>query len=961
MPSLSAIFSTLLPNLNRNYTTTLSNTSTPANTDSNGNDTSVSTQSGRNSGTIVQRNTSDTGTFVTESASVDTDASRREEPVEVNLITHVSAVEVAANVTTSPDQKKSSSTTEEASISTNSSTPPRQFSPSARFTLSDDEFQPRSGLVEDIYDYANDFGERISSQGSLPSQSHNQNNPTLPTLYPRDQPEDLVPFEDIRRGSQTVRHSGRPSSDWQPNWPSDLVPTPVPINVRDASSQGLFDDVTSVFHFPEPTTVGIPIRKEPITQYFFDLSDAASPSSNIPGPLFDPSTATAAVAPHDSLNISSHNSSVTERPHSVELQPSLSTSDELVSSSSVTPGVTPGLTLTTGIDINKIYSNAFFPTALPTAIHISNADSTVIEPVHNDIASELQLHPTETNASNLRVSNNSNAEPSSTVNGTNSTGILSGPDYILGSDADYFPTSSGRVDQDLEFTGTSNRHPEHEDEVALRSGNFPGLSFALPTAISTSAAPTSLATSQVERVASRLRSTSASRNKLPPNSRLSSGESRKPLWMLLSKTEPSAIDMTPTPTLENPDFVTDFPVGILSNRVPIHQTSVNPQQISTFDLSAINFDMLSTPVIPASSHSSSLSPLDLESSEVSISAVNTISPTSVLSINLQESTIAPGSVSLDVSAVNTELSESRSQSADGIHLSNNTWIPLVNDSTVSSTKHIVPDSPDLLSTSTSHLLPTPVVKTPELTGGFTPVHNQIVNTTNSISTDDLTVVKTTVLTSMTPVINVTAPLEDGFAPIAPTNIFAPDLSTTSSIADHFVRSDLETNITAPLHNVADSIVSSHDVLPTAVVTISPPTATAFGDNFTYRLTSPHPPVSNTVGSSSGVFSSVVLEVTPKSSGESGIDGALTSTTPFPTWFRRPFDYSSFERVNSTTEVEFETDDTEASTLSRKPTTYVYPQEFLVLSEAAPGEHDLRVSVDITTGSYPPISMIGRLG
>ena len=73
-------------------------------------------------------------------------------------------------------------------------------------TASDESsFQSRSGLVEDIYDYTNDFGQKNPSQGSTTTE---HSLPTLPPLYPRDQPHALVPFEEIKP-EQVSRKTGK--------------------------------------------------------------------------------------------------------------------------------------------------------------------------------------------------------------------------------------------------------------------------------------------------------------------------------------------------------------------------------------------------------------------------------------------------------------------------------------------------------------------------------------------------------------------------------------------------------------------------------------------------------------------------------------------------------------------------------------------------------------------------------
>ena len=807
-------------------------------------------------------------------------------------------------------------------------------------TASDESsFQSRSGLVEDIYDYTNDFGQKNPSQGSTTTE---HSLPTLPPLYPRDQPHALVPFEEIKPEPSQPQS---PPGGWKPNWPSDLVvPSPISVNV-DGTTPSSTESIPSVFHFPSPTTVEMPVEKVPISQYFFDFSDAGIHITKIPGPLHDPTSPSPVGVPsllptaQVSLNSRDVGHNLPTRSVSTSsLQSSLlSTEDVRISGEPSTADATPSLSLTKGLGISEIYSSAFFPTILPTAIHSSStgAPSQVINTVvNNDIgldetfSSSGYLNPNESDPDALPKS------PNNYSSDRNSEKV---PEYSLGSDSDYsFP--SAEREQALQPSEDSPTLPS--DEFVGDSGDFPILPFALPSAISLTSSVIStpslnVFTSPVAPLESRVRSTITSRKKLiVHNAKALSGEPRKPLWMLLSKSENASLKSTPTASFS--DLDADIPVGIFSNKLPVHYPS------------SVKISSVSSSVNPSASFSAS--PQPTYSSSVVPTILPSLSPKLQPSEDLTSTLVSPATVtpSLQTSQTSFEsstsletptlLSPSLKTSVTKFTGTSNEWKPIVNE-----TETAVPSSSSTPMSTSS----TSVDVVPVLTGGFTPVVNETTSNTISSSNDltsNMKNVEPKLTSSMTEMFTITAPLEDGFAPIAPN---LNDLALTTAVQDIHSRMDLNS---ALLLDSPDSIVSTSPTITSLETSalFSPvvtPTPT-FGSDFTFRLTSPFPDSSTdnnviTQPKKLVTISSATLGVTPKSSGTSGFDNSKPSkTSPKPGWFSRPFDYSTFENLNSTnsrvndddddfTDIDTEEPDQTQTTYSRKPTTYVYPHELLV--------------------------------
>ena len=965
IPNLTSIFSTLIPNSDRNSSKT-NNETTESIFHSNQTTESSSALSDSlinltNEVTAIDdvpselHHTLNNGvtippTSVSPVSPVSQLASNQDHADEQNLISQPNTYDESNDTTKSTTNSTTSAirfTTPETSLG---------FSPSAQIGLSLDEFQPRSGLVEDIYDYANDFGLRLSSANpNLPASRENDrlSPPTLPTLYPRDQPQDLIPVDNVRQaGSPLVRPPGLPPVEWQPNWPSDLVPTPVSINMNYPSDSSSY--YVRSFHLPNPTTVQFPVRKEPITQYYFDLADASVSSSNVERPQFERNSATV-IMPQPSIVSSLTPDIVPEnRVSSTILQPSISSVDES-SISPVTPMASLEMSLNTGIDINQIYSSAFFPSALPSAIHISHTDSPTIETVHNDIRENPPLPHGDLDGH----------IPSRPINDTTSTHILynntivnqSQAEYILGSDTDYyFPTNSDGVQQDLGVSDTAERHVNNEDELSFGTGNFPAMSFALPTAIPSSASPTQTASVDT------LVQNSTHRKRFASKSRAALAESRKPLWMLLSdKSDLANTDMvSPTPAISDIIFETDFPVGILSNRVPIQQTmtttvpQVSASIISSFESAKTSFDIKPTSVLASSTqHTKSTSTVDettirsslLDSTSSETPLSHSPAPNSNIDFTPPITHLNIVSVSMTDSTFLTTVNTSRLE---------NSWKPLTNHNT-KMTESIERNRTSL--SSSENISPTPASTIVQLqTGGFTPIAGQSSHGINSLDTMESNLDSMndhSLITSTTPIVDLNiAPIDnvDDLALIAPTSNLTALNHTYSNVVDSN-RSLLES---ALLHNVPETIVAS--VTPRRPAAPTP----SFGAGFRFRPATPNPKtvVENFSSTSNGLVTAV-LGVNPKSSGTSGFDDGFQRTTPHPTWFNRPYDYSSFDvswnnTNNGTESIDFETE--ENTTYQRKPSTYVYPQELLPVTDSpvmdnGNFETEPKEEIFVTSGSY----------
>ena len=765
----------------------------------------------------------------------------------------------------------------------------RDFNPSVRIGSSQDDFQPRSGLVEDVYDYATDFGERISSTASADAHRTPSVRPAVPSLYLRDQPEQLVPFDEFGRGSPTVRPSGLPPVEWQPNWPLDLVPTPV---IVDRSS--LPSETRSSFIYPSPTSVEFPVTKEPITQYFFDLSDVSVQSHSVIGA----------------------DTSVSSKFFVTELQPSMIVTEN----PSVTVTPVSEFALNTGIAIDNIYSSAFFPTALPSAIHhtispltntdspltdtdspMTHTDTPTLESFHNSIGENISSLSGDLDEPDVNNQTNESSVQSALSNGHLNRSRPQ-PEYILGSDSDYlFPTNTRVVEQNLAVSGGAGRPVDPADELSLGAGNLPVLSFALPTAIPSSAAT----------LVSRIQ-TSVTRNKFASKSRATSAESRKPLWQLLSN-KSDLDDVTVSPVLSELMFATDFPVGILSNRIPVQHSTTSVNTVTTLNPSFTSTSISHT----ISSSSSIITSTTAPSLSISTEEFNALTPTLQSTVNLSPGDIVDIAPTASLVSDHQLISATTKHQTDSAH-SVDEWHPLVNEA---HTSHSGNDSvTQVIDTNETKVLP---VATVVLTGGFTPLID-----VTELHSNVHTVSQILTSTSVTVDVAHTIADRDSSAPIV-----APTYTLTSAVTTRN-RSQLDT---ALLHNVPDTIVTTFP--PTS---LSVAFGSTLGEHSRFGLSTtpaadrvygsvpheagsvPHdagsvPHEAGSVGlpnatpSTIKALTSALLEVTPKSTGSSGIEDTFVRTTP-------SHSFGPGSRTTNTIVGNV--------TFRRRPTTYVYPAELL---------------------------------